>query len=150
MFEVQSHKLVNALVERTKDLQQKLTAQILQDHQDINKKFVSTITMPATSETGLYNYGLLLRLCDEFENISRKMIIPSDMQELMELKVQIQLVNVPGSNAQHNIAPFPPCRNSLMRWRPQRCLCSTNDCWTRTNNWASWWTLSACHHPICS
>ncbi|XP_029700711.1 dynein heavy chain 7, axonemal-like isoform X1 [Takifugu rubripes] len=63
MFEVQSHKLVNALVERTKDLQQKLTARILQDHQDINKK-----------------------LCDEFENISRKMIIPSDMQELMELK----------------------------------------------------------------
>lgn len=56
MFEVQSHKLVNALVERTKDLQQKLTARILQDHQDINKKFVSTfITMPPTSETGLDN-----------------------------------------------------------------------------------------------
>lgn len=38
MFEVQSYKLVNALVERTRSLQKKLTAEILQDHQDINKK----------------------------------------------------------------------------------------------------------------
>lgn len=40
MFEVQSRKLVNSLVERTKRLQKKLTAEILQDHEDINKKSV--------------------------------------------------------------------------------------------------------------
>lgn len=47
MFEVQSRKLVNSLVERTKRLQKKLTAGILQDHQDINKKSVVSLTSAA-------------------------------------------------------------------------------------------------------
>lgn len=47
MFEVQSHKLVNSLVERSKSLQKKLTAGILQDHQDINKKSVVSLTSSA-------------------------------------------------------------------------------------------------------
>lgn len=47
MFEVQSRKLINSLVERTKRLQEKLTARLLQDHQDINKESVVSLTSAA-------------------------------------------------------------------------------------------------------
>lgn len=117
MFEVQSHQLVNALVERTKDLRHKLTTRILQDHQDINRKsadFVPTfIIIPTIPETGLYYSKYCFsshRLCNEFENISEKMIIPSDIQELMELKVKTELWSIHASYAKHNklfLAPFP-------------------------------------------
>lgn len=40
MFEVQSRKLANSLVELTQSLQKKLTAGILQHHQETNKKSV--------------------------------------------------------------------------------------------------------------
>ncbi|XP_034417782.1 dynein heavy chain 7, axonemal [Cyclopterus lumpus] len=64
MFEVQSHKLIHALVKRAQELQQKLVTRRLQDHQEINKK-----------------------LCDEFENIAEKALsTPTDTQTLMELK----------------------------------------------------------------
>ncbi|KAM6934818.1 dynein axonemal heavy chain 7 [Xenentodon cancila] len=73
MFEVQSHKLVNSLVKRAQELQQKLATRILQDHQEINKK-----------------------LCKEFERISeRALSTPPDTQRLMELKADIdKVVNV--------------------------------------------------------
>lgn len=50
MFEVQSRKLVTSLVERTKSLQRKLTAGILQDHQDINRKSVVSLTSAAVPD----------------------------------------------------------------------------------------------------
>lgn len=140
MFEVQSHKLVNTLVERTKDLRQKLTARILQDHQDINKKsadfvptFIIITTIPETRLNYSNNCFSSHRLCNEFENISEKMIIPSDIQELMELKVKTELGSIHASDDKHNklfLAPFSPRRHSSMRWRPQRCLCSSKDCGT--------------------
>ncbi|XP_074514231.1 dynein axonemal heavy chain 7 isoform X2 [Sebastes fasciatus] len=65
MFEVQSHKLIHALVKRAQELQQKLVTRLLQDHQEINKK-----------------------LCDEFKEIAEKALsTPTDTQKLMELKV---------------------------------------------------------------
>ncbi|XP_049904030.1 dynein axonemal heavy chain 7 [Epinephelus moara] len=64
MFEVQSHKLVQSLVKRAQELQQKLVTRMLQDHQGINKK-----------------------LCNEFEKIAEKALrTPPDTQKLMELK----------------------------------------------------------------
>lgn len=119
MFAVHSHKLVNSLVERTRDLQQMLTAQILQDHQDINNKSVVSI-QSLSSAAALPDIGQLLvicwlwdlhqplsactrdlkecfsphRLCKEFENISENMIIPSDMEEVMELKVKTGLLSI--------------------------------------------------------
>ncbi|KAK9537950.1 hypothetical protein VZT92_005520 [Zoarces viviparus] len=70
MFEVQSQKLIQSLVERAQELQQKLVTRMLQDHQENNKK-----------------------LCDEFEKIEEKALsIPSDTQELMELKAFISKV----------------------------------------------------------
>lgn len=47
MFEVQSRKLINSLVERTKLLQKKLTAGILRDHEDINKESVVSLISAA-------------------------------------------------------------------------------------------------------
>uniref|UniRef100_A0A3B5AG71 Dynein axonemal heavy chain 7 n=1 Tax=Stegastes partitus TaxID=144197 RepID=A0A3B5AG71_9TELE len=70
MFEVQCHKLIHSLVERAQELQQKLVARMLQDHQIINNK-----------------------LCDEFEKISEKALnTPPDTQKLMELKAYINKV----------------------------------------------------------
>lgn len=94
MFEVQSYKLVNSLVERTKGLQKKLTAGILQDHQDINKKSVVPLIIikKSNQKTNLKECYSSHRLCNEFENILAKMIIPFGMQELMALKVKTKLV----------------------------------------------------------
>ncbi|TNN79438.1 Dynein heavy chain 7, axonemal [Liparis tanakae] len=45
MFEVQSHKLIHALVERVRELQQRLVTRTQQDYQEINKKsdFISKV-----------------------------------------------------------------------------------------------------------
>ncbi|XP_047456328.1 dynein axonemal heavy chain 7 isoform X2 [Mugil cephalus] len=70
MFEVQSHKLIHSLVNRAQELQTKLVARMLQDHQEVNRK-----------------------LCDEFKNISEKALsTPPDTQKLMELKTYINTV----------------------------------------------------------
>uniref|UniRef100_A0A669BJA2 Dynein axonemal heavy chain 7 n=1 Tax=Oreochromis niloticus TaxID=8128 RepID=A0A669BJA2_ORENI len=70
MFEVQSYKLIQSLVKRAQDIQQKLVTRMLDDHQKANKK-----------------------LCDEFEQISEKALsTPPDTQKLMELKAYIKKV----------------------------------------------------------
>ncbi|XP_061547478.1 dynein axonemal heavy chain 7 isoform X6 [Phycodurus eques] len=70
MFEVQSHKLIQALVTRASDLQQKLVSRMLQGHQDINTA-----------------------LCNEFEKIAeRALSTPPDTQSLMELKAFVNKV----------------------------------------------------------
>lgn len=114
MFEVQSRKLINSLVERTKLLQKKLTAGILRDHEDINKKSVVSLISAAVPKKKKKNSSAPVgfendqkqgsisdlkecfsshRLCNELENILGKMGMPSDMQELMELKVKTELVS---------------------------------------------------------
>nr|XP_057937248.1 dynein axonemal heavy chain 7 isoform X2 [Doryrhamphus excisus] len=70
MFEVQSHKLIQSLVKRAKDLQQKLISRMLQGHQEINTT-----------------------LCDEFEKIAeRALSTPPDTHSLMELKAFVNKV----------------------------------------------------------
>nr|XP_029135329.1 dynein heavy chain 7, axonemal [Labrus bergylta] len=64
MFEVQSHKLIHSLVKHAQDLQQRLIARMLQDHQELNKQ-----------------------LCKEFEKIAEKALTtPPDTQTLMDMK----------------------------------------------------------------
>ncbi|XP_054642367.1 dynein axonemal heavy chain 7 [Dunckerocampus dactyliophorus] len=70
MFEVQSRKLIQSLVKRAQELQQKLVSRMLQGHQEIN----------AT-------------LCDEFEKIAeRALSTPPDTHSLMELKAFVNKV----------------------------------------------------------
>ncbi|XP_061774430.1 dynein axonemal heavy chain 7 [Nerophis ophidion] len=70
MFEVQAHKLIQALIKRAQDLQQKLVLRMLQGHQEINTT-----------------------LCDEFEKIAEKALsTPPDTHSLMELKAFVNKV----------------------------------------------------------
>lgn len=43
MFEVQSYKLIQSLVKRAQDIQQKLVTRMLDDHQKANKKLVGSL-----------------------------------------------------------------------------------------------------------
>ncbi|XP_077435277.1 dynein axonemal heavy chain 7 isoform X3 [Vanacampus margaritifer] len=70
MFEVQCHKLIQALVKRATDLQQKLVTRMLEGHQEINTA-----------------------LCNEFEKIAEKAVsTPPDTHSLMELKAFVNKV----------------------------------------------------------
>ncbi|KAM9385734.1 dynein axonemal heavy chain 7 [Pholidichthys leucotaenia] len=70
MFEVQSQKLLDALVKRAQELQHKLVLRMLHDHQEVGKK-----------------------LSNEFEIISEKALsTPPDTHKLMELKAYINKV----------------------------------------------------------
>ncbi|XP_037136748.1 dynein heavy chain 7, axonemal [Syngnathus acus] len=70
MFEVQSHKLIHALVKRAKDLRQQVVLRMLQGHQDINTA-----------------------LCNEFEKIAEKALsTPPDTHSMMELKAFVNKV----------------------------------------------------------
>ncbi|TMS06223.1 Dynein heavy chain 7, axonemal, partial [Larimichthys crocea] len=72
MFEVHSHRLINSLVKRAQELQQKLRTRMLQEQQKINKQ-----------------------LCNEFEKIAEKALsTPPDTQKLMELKAFMSKVEV--------------------------------------------------------
>ncbi|KAG7467512.1 hypothetical protein MATL_G00154470 [Megalops atlanticus] len=70
MFEVHCVELINALVRRAEGICQKLVAQMLEDHQVINRQ-----------------------LCVEFEKIAVKALsTPPNTQELMELKAYVDQV----------------------------------------------------------
>uniref|UniRef100_A0AAY4BTU9 EF-hand domain-containing protein n=1 Tax=Denticeps clupeoides TaxID=299321 RepID=A0AAY4BTU9_9TELE len=72
MFEVHNQRLIDALVNRTTALCQKLANHMLEDHQNFNKK-----------------------LCEEFESISEKALhTPQNTQELMELKAYVVKVKM--------------------------------------------------------
>ncbi|XP_033843048.1 dynein axonemal heavy chain 7 [Periophthalmus magnuspinnatus] len=70
LFEVQSHKVIQALTKRAQDLKDKLVTRMLHDHQNINRQ-----------------------LCVEFEKIAETALsIPPDTQKLIELKAYVKKV----------------------------------------------------------
>lgn len=54
MFEVQSYKLIQSLVKRARDIQQKLVTRMLDDHQKANKKLVGSLFVFSARVFSLY------------------------------------------------------------------------------------------------
>ncbi|KAM6332812.1 dynein axonemal heavy chain 7 [Podargus strigoides] len=70
MFELRCDELISALAKRADNICEKIISKVFKDHQDKS-----------------------MRLCDEFERITEKALtVPSNTQELMELKACIQQV----------------------------------------------------------
>uniref|UniRef100_A0A3P8WKL1 Dynein axonemal heavy chain 7 n=1 Tax=Cynoglossus semilaevis TaxID=244447 RepID=A0A3P8WKL1_CYNSE len=76
LFAVHCHKLIRSLVKRAQELRQKLTAHMLRDHQDVNRK-----------------------LCGELEKIAETALtVPSHTHRLMELKAFVDQVKTSEMN----------------------------------------------------